>query len=235
MFYKRQKSICLITLNTLTSVRCLRKYNRQTLWEKNKITLLYHPFEGPLHTYYLSQNKNRKLIVWETKHVCIVFSQYTLQLCQSVFRDFQSQALRTVSLAITDEHTLCYFFWSFFWHIYASFFYNKIVVRCTIWLFTIKINMPAFTCFYLIALAFPLTTFKFSAYKKQWLNIPYYSHMSFVTLQFPVIVVFLTYLTYYPLPSIVDSGFSFLVWEPLFSSFFDRFSASCRCFLRCLN
>lgn len=59
--------------------------------------------------------------------------------------------------------------------------------------------------------------------------------MSFLTLQFPVIVLFLIYLTYYPLPSIVDSGFSFIVWKPLFSSFLDRFSAFWRSFLRCMQ
>lgn len=59
--------------------------------------------------------------------------------------------------------------------------------------------------------------------------------MSFVTLQIPITVLFLTFLTYCPLPSIVDSGFSFIVWKLLFSSFLDRFSVSCRCFLRCLD
>lgn len=127
--------------------------------------------------------------------MCIVFSQYTLQLCQSVFRDFQSQAVRIVSLAITDEHALCCFFWSFFWHIYASFLHNMTVLRCAIWLFTVKINMPAFSCFYLIASAFPLITLKFSAYKKLWLNIPHY---------FPYAICYIANPCHSPFPHLSD-------------------------------
>lgn len=173
--------------------------------------------------------------VWKTKHVCTVFSQYILQLCQTVFRDFQSQAPRTVCLAITDEHILCYFFWSSFWDIYASFLSSKIALRCTICSFTIKINMPAFTCFYLIALAFPFITFKFSAYKKLWLNIPYYCPYAICYVANPCHSPFPHLSNLLPMPSFVDSGFSFIIWKPLFSTFLDRFSASCRCFLRCLH
>lgn len=152
-----------------------------------------------------------------------------------MFKDFQSQALRTVSLAITDKHILCYFFWSFFWGIYASFLYTKIVLRCTIWLFTVKINMPAFTCFYLIASAFPLITSKFSAYKKLWLNIPSYCPHVIRYVANPCHNPFPQVSNILSMPSIADSGFSFIVRKPLFSSFLDSFSASCRCFLRCLD